>query len=204
MLEKYHICVGYLQFNTVQVFDCEESFKKIEEIQVNDMCCPVDMVGCSVTSQLFLSDKNSDNGVILRVNVNTGVSDVFIQLGFYGAMLSLVENRLLVTSDDSLFMYDIHSGQRMRKIPLTEEMKEYEVRNAIASNRDSFFVSHGQSDGVNNTVSEIDLEGRVIENKNVQVLFFLVNKLSLSSPFFMIACPIYHLIFPVFQMLLAT
>jgi hypothetical protein len=64
MLDKY-LCVVYLMYDTVQVFSCEESFKKIKDIQVNEMCYPWDIVGCSVTSQLFLSDFT--NGNIVRV-----------------------------------------------------------------------------------------------------------------------------------------
>jgi hypothetical protein len=84
-------------------------------------------------------------------------------------MLSLFENRLLVLStaclpmsSNLLLMYDIHTGQRMKNIPLTEDMKEYGVLHAIESNRHSFFVSHQLSDHGPNTVSEIDSEGRVI------------------------------------------
>ena len=65
-----------------------------------------------------------------------------------------------MTSYDSLLMYDIHSGRRMKYIPLTGDMKKYEVCHAIESNRDSFFVSHGR--WASATVSEIDSEGRVI------------------------------------------
>ena len=108
------------------MFDGEDRFKKIKEIQVNGISCPLDMVGCSVTSQLFISDY-VDDGNIFRVNVNTGHCDVFIQLGYKSAWLSLVENRLLVTSRDSLLMYDIHSGQVMKKIPYTGDLEEHGV-----------------------------------------------------------------------------
>ena len=159
MLDKY-LYVVYDCYNEVQVFSCEDRFKKIKDIQVNEISCPGDMVGCSVTSQLFISDNYNEN--IIRVNVNTGVSDVFIKLGYRRAWLSLVENRLLVTSHDSLLMYDILSGLRMKNIPLTEDLKKYEVYHAIESNRNSFFMSHGQSKDNIRTVSEIDSEGRVI------------------------------------------
>ena len=121
MLDKY-LCVVYDEYDKVQVFDGEDRFKKIKEIQVNGISCPLDMVGCSVTSQLFISDY-VDDGNIFRVNVNTGHCDVFIQLGYKYAGLSLVENRLLVTSRDSLLMYDIHSGQVMKKIPRTGDLR---------------------------------------------------------------------------------
>ena len=160
MLDKY-LCVVYHEYDKVQVFDCEDRFKKIKEIQVNGISDPYDMVGCSVTSQLFISD-DVDDGNIFRVNVNTGHCDVFIQRGYQGARLSLVENRLLVTSRDSLLMYDIHSGRRMKKIPYTGDLKKHGVLHAIESNKDSFFVSHKQSDDKPITVSEINSEGRVI------------------------------------------
>lgn len=151
------LCVVYgCYYNKVKVFDCEDLFKKIKDIQVEGMSHPWHMVGCSVTSQLFISDYKD----IWRVNVNTGVFDVFIKLGCE-ANLSLVENRLLVASRDSLLMYDIHSGQRIMNIPLTGDMEEQGVNHAIESNRDSFFVIHGQSVG-NDTVSEIDSKGRMI------------------------------------------
>jgi hypothetical protein len=157
MLDKY-LCVVYNEYNKVQVFSCEDGLPKIKEIQVIGMNSPYGMVGCSVTSQLFVCA----SGNIFRVNVNTEVSDVFIKLGYKFATLSLVENRLLVTSRYSLLMYDIHSGQRMKKIPYTEDMKKYGVKHAIESNRDSFFVCHKQSYGGPRTVSEINSKGRVI------------------------------------------
>ena len=80
MLDKY-LCVVYFEYDKVQVFDCEDRFKKTKEIQVNGISSPWDMVGCSVTSQLFISDYVVD-GNIFRVNVNTGHCDVFIQLGY--------------------------------------------------------------------------------------------------------------------------
>jgi hypothetical protein len=120
------------------------------------------MVGCSVTSQLFVSDSDG-SGTIRRVNVNTGICDMSIDPNTYFPKLSLVENRLLVTTCKSLSMFNIHSGKIMKEIPYTEDyMKKYEVQHAIESNRNSFFVSHRQSDGVTNTVSEINSKGRVI------------------------------------------
>jgi hypothetical protein len=166
ILDKY-LCVVYDEYDKVQVFDCEDRFKKTKEIQVNGISYPLGMVGCSVTSQLFII---SADGNIWRVNVNTGHSDVFIKLDYTFESFSLAENHLLVMSPDSLLMYDIHSGQRMKKIPYTGDLK-YTVSHAIESNKDSFFVCHSQSGGpsyqsdddvIPRTVSEIDSEGRVI------------------------------------------
>jgi hypothetical protein len=156
MLDNY-LYVVYRRYNKVEVFDCEGFCNKIKDIEVKEMKIPWDMVGSSVTSQLFISNYDSD--VILRVDLKTGVSDVFVEAGYKNTMLSLGANRLLVKSRDSLLMFDIVSGERIKEIPLTE-IKGHDVQHAIESNRDSFFVIHGTLD--NRTVSEIDSEGRVI------------------------------------------
>jgi hypothetical protein len=152
--------VVYEEYNKVQVFNCEDHCKKIKNIEVKEMKSPSDMVGSSVTSQLFISELSSD--VIWRVDSKTGVSDVFNKTGYKDRRsLSLVLNHLLVTSGDALLMFDIVSGERIKEIPLAEDITRYDVRHAIESNRDSFFVIHGLSSD-NSTVSEIDSEGRVI------------------------------------------
>ena len=157
MLDKY-LYVVYELFNKVEVFDCEDLCRKIKDIGFEGIKSPYDMVGCSMTSQLFIKDRYSD--VIWRMDSKTEVSDVFVKTGYKDTRLSLVENRLLVTSRDSLLMFDIFSGESIKKIPLLKGIKRNNVQHAIESNRDSFFVSHGMSD--NSTVSEIDSEGRVI------------------------------------------
>ena len=93
LLDKY-LCVVYCWYNTVHVFNSENRFKKMKEIKVSEMLCPLDMVGCSVTSQLFVGD--CDNKNVWRVNVNTGVSDVFIKVDYNYAKLSLAEKLTLV------------------------------------------------------------------------------------------------------------
>ena len=148
-------------FNKVYVLDFRDRFKKIKRLQIKGLHSVHDMVGCRVTSQLFLS--LTDSYDIHRVNVNTRVCDKYIEPVEYCAKLSLVANHLLVTRCKSLSMFDIHSGEILKEIPYTEDyMMKYEVQHAIESNRNSFFVSHRQSDGVTNTVSEIDSKGRVI------------------------------------------
>ena len=49
MLDKY-LYVVYYWYNKVQVFDCEDGFKKLTYIEVEEMKSPRDMVGSSVTS----------------------------------------------------------------------------------------------------------------------------------------------------------
>ena len=152
--------VVYSHYNKVEVFDCEYRWRKFKGIKVEGMKSPVGMVGCSVTSQLFIVDCHSL--VIWRVDSNIGISDVFIKHDYMLTNLSLVENRLLVTSRDYLLMYDIHSGQRIKSIPLPGNIKIEFAKLAIeSSNRNSFFVSYGASFD-NSAVSEIDSKGRVI------------------------------------------
>ena len=95
------------------------------------------MVGSSVTSQLFICEMFRD--VIWRVDLKTGVSDAKTGHEFSGyknTSLSLVDNRLLLLSRVSLLMFDIVSGERIKKIPLTEDITRHDVHHAIESNRD--------------------------------------------------------------------
>jgi hypothetical protein len=159
MLDKY-LYVVYEKYNKVEVFDFADRCQKIKDIEIVGMRSPLDMVGSSVTSQLFISENNSD--VIIRVDSKTGVNDVvFVKTVSDDMTLSLVENRLLVTSRDSLLRLDIVSGKRPKKIPLPKDIMINIAFHAIESKRDSFFVCHGQFDN-NNTVSEINSKGRVI------------------------------------------
>ena len=154
MLNKC-LYVVYMDYNKVEVFVCEDRVDKLKDIEVQGMENPLDMVGSSVTPQLFISQFGSD--VILRVDLKTGVSDEFVKTGYEYSRLSLLENRVLVTSPDFLMMYDMVSGVRQKKIPFSENIKEDRVYHAIESNWKSFFVSHGLSG--NFKVSEIDSEG---------------------------------------------
>ena len=86
--------VVYLGYNKVEVFDCEDRCKKIKDIKVKEMR-QLDMVGSSVTSQLFIVERFSD--VIWRVDFKTEVSDEFLKTCYRYTSLSLVENRLMVT-----------------------------------------------------------------------------------------------------------
>jgi hypothetical protein len=188
MLDNY-IYIVFSCYNKVQVFDCEDRCKKIKDIKVKEMR-PLDMVGSSVTSQLFIVERSSD--VIWRVDLKTEVSDEFVKTGYRYTSLSLAENRLLVTSRDSLQMFDIVSGERMKKILLTEDITRYDAHHAIESNRDSFFVHHGRLDWYslstiqvdwdsNPTVSEIDSEGRVIRKLSQRPPQFICERLALDS-----------------------
>jgi hypothetical protein len=154
MLDKY-LCVVYFGYDKVCVFSCKGDFKKTKKIKVNGMRC-TGMVGCSATSKLFISDL--ENETILRVDVDSGASDVFIKFGdldYWGAELSLFKNRLLVRSLNSLLVYDSKSGQRIENIPLTGNVKKHIFFHAIESNRNTFFVIHIQTDCGPSTISEM-------------------------------------------------
>ena len=151
--------VVYYEYNKVQVFLCEDGCKKIKEIEVKEMESPWDMAGSDMTSQLFISERNND--IIWRVDLEKGIGDVFIKTGYMATSLSLAETRLLA-SRDSLLMFDILSGEGMKEIPFSKNIKKHFVEHVIETNRGTFFVCHGHQSG-NRTVSEIDSEGRVIQ-----------------------------------------
>ena len=55
MLDKF-LCVVYDKYNQIQVFNSEDLFKNVKDIRISEASSPFAMVGCSVTSQLFISD----------------------------------------------------------------------------------------------------------------------------------------------------
>ena len=83
MVDKYiyvaYHCYGNSNYKKVHVFDSEDQCKKIKDIEVKKMKETRGIVGSSVTSQLFISDAESD--VVWRVHLKTGVSDVFVKTG---------------------------------------------------------------------------------------------------------------------------
>ena len=158
-----HLYVIYENYDVIEEFDCFYRFNKIDDIKVEGLKAPHDMVGCNITQTLFVNDWASDTAaktVVWRIDLETGVNDVFIQDDGI-ASLSLVDNRLLMTSRGLLSMHNVLSGERIKNIPLPEDMSTHILWHAIESRRDSFFVIHGLM-GLSNTVSEIDSEGRVI------------------------------------------
>jgi hypothetical protein len=108
--------------NTIQVYSNRPPFSRLEDIKVQELKDPSDIVVCSQTSQLYITD--DEQCVIWRVNLlSTKQVDKFITIQWQPLTLSVNSSRLLITprDGDSLFVYG-EDGSQLNHIKLPHYM----------------------------------------------------------------------------------
>jgi len=154
---------------TQSVFNSRPPFSRQEDIQVEGLNDPIDIAVCNTKSSLFISDGGTENA-IWRVNL-TAVkqTDKFLAMQWRPFSLSVNNSRLLITPRDgeSLYVYG-DDGQEAHHIPLPGYMY---ASHAVESTQKSFIVSYynryiDDSSHVSHSVSEVDLNGRIIRSFN--------------------------------------
>jgi len=125
-----------------------------EDIHVERMREPSDIVACHHDRQLYVGDRDC----IWRVSVSDGRrSYVKCLTGIGVNTLSLTSRNLLVTSwqPPRVRQYHTTDDQLVREVPLPSYVKS--VRHAVETSRDTFVLCHqGTSEGeYQNAVSEL-------------------------------------------------
>jgi len=158
--------------NTIQVFTSRPPFSRLEDIKVEGLKDPRDIVVCSETSQLYIADWQQC--AIWRVNLLSNKQvDKFITTQWQPFSLSIKSRRLLITplDGDALFIYG-DDGVQLNRIPLPDYM---DAHHAVESSRNTYIVSHYKrfitdtqsehKDGV----TEFDVDGRIVRQFNNQL-----------------------------------
>jgi len=154
--------------NTIQVFNSRPPFSRQEDIQVEGLNETIDITVCNTKSLLFIADRGTEYA-IWRVNL-TAVkqTDKFLAMQWEPLSLSVNNSRLLITPENgsSLYVYG-DDGQEAHHIPLPRYMY---ASHAVELTPHSYLVSHHNRvinvSSLRDSVSEVDLNGRVIRSFN--------------------------------------
>jgi hypothetical protein len=115
--------VGVVGSASVQVFVSRSPFSRLDDVTVQGLNDPYDIVVCRDTSQLYIADGGSEYA-IWRVNLlrNKQV-DKFITIQWQPRSLSVNSRRLLITPYDgaALFLYS-DDGSQLNRIQLPDYM----------------------------------------------------------------------------------
>ena len=115
-LLKNRIYIVGMETNIVSVFKDCAPFDQLDDIAVEEMQDPQDIVACRETSRLYISDLECE--CIWRVNVSDDITtDKWISLDYSPYTLSVKSSRLLVTSrlHASLYLYD-ENGELLNRV----------------------------------------------------------------------------------------
>jgi hypothetical protein len=160
------------QSTTVHVFNSNSPFSRLENIEIQGLLNPRDIVVCSDSSQLYIADYKQR--VIWRVNLLSYKEvDRFISTQWQPLSLSTKSRRLLITpgDGDALFIYG-DDRVLLKHIQLPHYMH---ATHAVETPHNTYIVSHCSTLGAGDTllsehesVSEIDINGRVVRIFNSQ------------------------------------
>ena len=143
---------------------------ELEDIVVENMEYPTDIVGNSETMKLYVADTIGSTIWRIDLAADNHVSE-FVDIEDHVSLsLSLSPRyRLCVTSacSKSVFVYDAISGQQLEHVELPSFMW---LRNATETRRGTFILCHrgrdaaGEDNADHDRVSEVDRVGRVIRS----------------------------------------
>jgi hypothetical protein len=176
--------VGVWGSASVQVFVSRSPFSRLDDITVQGLDSPWDIVVCRDTSQLYIADNGSENA-IWRVNLlrNKQV-DKFITVQRYPANLSVNSRRvLIIPGDTALFLYSDDGGQ-LNRIQLPDYMYAH---HAVETTHNTYIVSYGirwykrgETESERCGVSEVNVDGRVVRTFSIDI-----GSLQFNSPLYM-------------------
>jgi len=159
--------------NTVQVFESSPPFSQLENMEVQGLKEPSDIVACRKTSQLYIAD--FEQCAVWRVKLMfTKQEEKFVTSQWRPFSISVNSGRLLVTpwDGDSIFLYDDgddgSSGNEPHRIQLPQNVDG--AYHAVETTRKTFIVCHDNR-FVKEThflnicgVTEVDFAGKVIHS----------------------------------------
>lgn len=151
------------QSNRIAAYSGQQPYQQLQDIVVEGLTGPIDIVACSNTAQLFVADWRDDGGVIWRIDVAANTAGEWLRIPYKPWTMSLTSGRLVVRpiGEKALYIYNVADGQLMERIPLPDNMiPQHAVETASG---EEFVVCHIAPTGTgNDQVSIVDNEGRVI------------------------------------------
>jgi Caspase recruitment domain len=162
----YVVCV---ESSAVQVFVSRSPFSRLDNINVQGLTRPIDIVVCNYKSQLYIADGGSQRCIWRMDLMNNKQIDKFITNEWEPYSLSINSSRLLITQrgGDALFLYN-DDGSELNHIQLPKYMRAY---HAVETTNKTYIVCYynkytGSEDV--DSVSELDVDGRVVCTFNNQ------------------------------------
>jgi len=148
------IYIIHYESSALEMFD--GTFQRLKDnIKLNEMKYPTDIIGDSVNKQLLVAQYHS--GDILRVNLQLTDVSLFIDHKHGIRGMSMTRGRLLVTSLDtlSLFVYSVNDGSQLLAVQLPRIVKF--TLHSVESKRETFNVCYMS---VKDTIELIELNSR--------------------------------------------
>ena len=140
--------------SSVRVFSADPPNNRLEDIKVEGLRDPLDLIADSLTQQLYVADRKSR--CVWRIAVVDNTATQFIT-DVNPSSLSVTSGRLLVTSSSELQLYAADG------VPLQQvQLPRYIVaRHAVETSRGTYIVCHSDL-AKHHGVSEVDGVGRAV------------------------------------------
>jgi len=156
----------------VIVYESRPPFIKLEHIEMQELSDPCDIVVCNKSGQLYIADRNTLCAVWRVSLLPYEQVENFLSYRWLPLSLSIRDGRLLVTPrrGDSLFLHDA-DGSLLNHVELPSYML---AAHALESPQNTYVVCHykrfvGETEFEQNSVTEVDVAGRVIRVFNSQL-----------------------------------
>ena len=151
------IYIACISKPAIIVYKAEASFQRLDDIAVEELSYPRDIAASSSNMLLYVSDKNTL--CIWTVCVRDLKVTKWIENLKCGATLSVTaDERVLVMDGRDVHMHT-SDGTQVLKFRLPDDLKE--PQRIIATDRQTFFVSHGETCGIHR-ICEVSTCGKVL------------------------------------------
>jgi hypothetical protein len=182
------IFVVFSESNLIQVYDSNTGYRRLEDIRIDGLRQPSDIVACLETKRLYIADflLSCDSDCIWQVSLDSGSKVVkflpnnLAPMPIHPRSLSMAKRRLLMTAHNELVLFGLEGLER-RRIRLSHDMN---VHHAVETRTGTFIICHstttsgtGEAQQLHQ-ISEIDGDGRMLCACEQQVLPPLVGPLT--------------------------
>ena len=150
----YIVCVSV---HAIIVFEAKLPFSRLPDIAVDKLMYAWDLAACNINDCIYVSDKVMH--CVWRIN-NDGIVTQWIE-GIQGeATISMVKGGNVMTCSESKLTIYAPCSSMLTSINLPDEL--IEPLHAVATIRETFFVSHGSSSSGIHRICEISMDGCIL------------------------------------------
>jgi hypothetical protein len=178
--------VGVVNSASVQVFVSRPPFSRLDDIQVQGLNNPSDIVVCRDTSQLYITDSGNQYAIWRVDLLRNKQVDQFVRVQWQPYSLSVNSRRLLITPYDgfALFLYG-DDGSQLNRIQLPDYMS---ALHAVETTHNTYIVCHRNrlardTESQRNSVIEMNVDGRVVRTFNSQHID--IGSLQFNAPLYL-------------------
>ena len=154
----------------ITVFEHNDNFRQLDQITVEGLWEPADIVGCDRTQRLFVADRSEKK--VFEVNANSPYEvAIFVEVLYEPWTMSLFDNRLLIVPFNGLNLniYDISASSHFSPESRNPQhmvflTKDQNARHAVETERGIYVVCGNKEEGERQQyVVEVNLGGQMGE-----------------------------------------